>query len=248
MADTKISALTAATTPLAGTEVLPIVQSGTTVKVTNNDLRPKQIQSNATSGVLQVVGPAAAQTRVMTVPDANFTAARTDAGQTFKSTQIINDAAGTNYLAKFQNTSATGNVTGIDISLESTGNSTNSWHLRGVTQDINAWYLYGNGTTSYSSDERLKKNIETTREGYLGDLMNLRVVKYNWHNDKSETPKELGLIAQEVEKVFPGLIQEHELDGVGMRKNIKHSVMEFILIKSIQELKKEFDEYKAAHP
>ena len=34
MADTKISALTAATTPLAGTEVLPIVQSGTTKKVT----------------------------------------------------------------------------------------------------------------------------------------------------------------------------------------------------------------------
>lgn len=33
MADTKISALTAATTPLAGTEVLPIVQSSTTVKV-----------------------------------------------------------------------------------------------------------------------------------------------------------------------------------------------------------------------
>jgi hypothetical protein len=33
MADTKISALTAATTPLAGTEVLPIVQSGATVKV-----------------------------------------------------------------------------------------------------------------------------------------------------------------------------------------------------------------------
>jgi hypothetical protein len=32
MADTKISALTAATTPLAGTEVAPIVQSGTTVK------------------------------------------------------------------------------------------------------------------------------------------------------------------------------------------------------------------------
>ena len=33
MADTKISNLTAATTPLAGTEVLPIVQSGSTVKV-----------------------------------------------------------------------------------------------------------------------------------------------------------------------------------------------------------------------
>lgn len=33
MADKKISALTAATTPLAGTEVLPIVQGGATVKV-----------------------------------------------------------------------------------------------------------------------------------------------------------------------------------------------------------------------
>ena len=90
MADTKISALTSATTPLAGTEVLPIVQSGVTVKVANNDLRPKQIQSNATSGVLQVAGPAAASTRVMTVPDANFTAARTDAAQTFTGDQTVN--------------------------------------------------------------------------------------------------------------------------------------------------------------
>ena len=38
MADKKISALTAATTPLAGTEVLPIVQGGATVKVAVSDL------------------------------------------------------------------------------------------------------------------------------------------------------------------------------------------------------------------
>jgi hypothetical protein len=38
MADKKISALTAATTPLAGTEVLPIVQDGVTVKVAVSDL------------------------------------------------------------------------------------------------------------------------------------------------------------------------------------------------------------------
>jgi hypothetical protein len=38
MADKKISALTSATTPLAGTEVLPIVQSGATVKVPVSDL------------------------------------------------------------------------------------------------------------------------------------------------------------------------------------------------------------------
>lgn len=38
MADKKISALTGASTPLAGTEVLPIVQSGSTVKVAVSDL------------------------------------------------------------------------------------------------------------------------------------------------------------------------------------------------------------------
>jgi hypothetical protein len=38
MSDKKISQLTAATTPLAGTEVLPIVQSGATVKVTVDNL------------------------------------------------------------------------------------------------------------------------------------------------------------------------------------------------------------------
>lgn len=38
MADKKISALTGATTPLAGTEILPIVQSGATVKVAVSDL------------------------------------------------------------------------------------------------------------------------------------------------------------------------------------------------------------------
>jgi hypothetical protein len=96
MADKKISQLTAATTPLDGTEVLPIVQSNSTVKVTNNDLRPKQIQSNATSGVLQVAGPSAAATRVMTTPDANFTVARTDAAQTFTGMQTVNAPIRTN--------------------------------------------------------------------------------------------------------------------------------------------------------
>lgn len=38
MADKKISALTSSATPLAGTEVLPIVQSGSTVKVAVSDL------------------------------------------------------------------------------------------------------------------------------------------------------------------------------------------------------------------
>lgn len=89
MADKKISALTAVTTPLAGTEVLPIVQSSTTKKVASDDLTVKNVRSNATTGILQVAGPAAAATRTMTTPDANFTVARTDAGQTFTGDQIF---------------------------------------------------------------------------------------------------------------------------------------------------------------
>jgi hypothetical protein len=89
MANTKISALTSATTPLAGTEVLPIVQSSATVKVATNDLTVRNIRANATTGILQVTGPAAASTRVVTVPDANFTAARTDAAQSFTGDQTL---------------------------------------------------------------------------------------------------------------------------------------------------------------
>ena len=43
MADLKISQLPAATTPLAGTEVLPIVQSGTTVQVSVDNLLPADV-------------------------------------------------------------------------------------------------------------------------------------------------------------------------------------------------------------
>ena len=89
MADKKISQLTAASTPLAGTEVLPIVQSSTTVKVAIDDLTVKNIRSNATNGLLQIAGPAAAATRIMTVPDANFTAARTDAANSFTGNQTL---------------------------------------------------------------------------------------------------------------------------------------------------------------
>ena len=47
MADTKISALPASTTPLAGTEVLPIVQSGVTKKVSVADLTAGRAISGA---------------------------------------------------------------------------------------------------------------------------------------------------------------------------------------------------------
>jgi hypothetical protein len=53
MADSKISALPASTTPLAGTEVLPIVQSGATKKVSVADLTAGRAVSVSTLGITQ---------------------------------------------------------------------------------------------------------------------------------------------------------------------------------------------------
>jgi hypothetical protein len=68
---------------------LPIVQSSSTKKVATDDLTVKNVRSNATTGILQIAGPATAATRIMTVPDANFTAARTDAAQSFTGDQTL---------------------------------------------------------------------------------------------------------------------------------------------------------------
>jgi hypothetical protein len=72
------------TTHVSG--ILPLANGGTN----NATGAATAVISNATSGILQVTGPAAASTRVMTVPDANFTAARTDAAQTFTGVQTFN--------------------------------------------------------------------------------------------------------------------------------------------------------------
>lgn len=52
------------------------------------------VKSNVTTGLLQVAGPGAGVTRVMSVPDANFTAARTDAAQTFSGSQTFTNNVG----------------------------------------------------------------------------------------------------------------------------------------------------------
>ena len=116
MADKKISQLTGASTPLAGTEVLPIVQSGSTVKVASDDLTVKNVRSNATTGILQIAGPGAGATRVMTTPNANFTAARTDAAQTFTGSQTFSSGAQLTF------SGITGNVS-LDVPFPASSNA-----------------------------------------------------------------------------------------------------------------------------
>lgn len=107
---------------------MPIVQGGATVSTPNNDLRPKQIQSNLTSGVLQVAGPAAATTRVMTTPNADFTAARTDAAQSFTGDQTL----------------ATGNL--VQGTAAKGFNFTANTPAGGMTSQLLNWYEEGTWT------------------------------------------------------------------------------------------------------
>ena len=157
------------------------------------------------------------------------------------SRMVVNGATGGTAVLAAVNSTGSGNQFGISSSLGSTANNTNSAHFQGGTAGAGNWYLLGNGTTTYTSDQRLKKNIETTRDGYLADICRLRVVKYNWRNDAEGTDKELGLIAQEVEQVFPRLVQDDlnkiSPDDDTLYKTLKGSVIPYMLLKAIQELK-----------
>jgi len=108
--------------------------------------------------------------------------------------------------------------------------------------------IYCNGTAGAVSDQNLKKNIEPARD-YLADLMNIEVVKYNWISDEENAPKELGYIAQQVETVFPSMVDEQTYnDGDGnpvTQKMLKKEVFIPMMLKAIQELKAELDATKA---
>ena len=148
-------------------------------------------------------------------------------------------ATGGNATFKAANTSTSGNTTCIIAFMDGSGSaSSNSAFLQGFN-GVTSYYLLGNGTHTFTSDENVKKNIETTRDGYLEDLARLRVVKYNWKHEEDGANKELGLIAQEVEEVFPNLVMEDFDPQIeeGQRRNkmIKTTVLPFMLLKALQE-------------
>lgn len=82
------------------------------------------------------------------------------------------------------------------------------------------------------SDRALKKNIATI-ESPLSKILKLRGVTFNWKKDN--TPS-VGLIAQEVEAVFPELIRE--TDGV---KSVQYSSLVAPLIEAVKEQQQEIE-------
>jgi len=94
------------------------------------------------------------------------------------------------------------------------------------------------------SDETLKENI-TDATAKLADVERLRVRNFNWresHHPSMSDKKLIGFVAQEIEQVFPGLVQSHDINPQGkdgttnMKKGVKASALVPILTKAIQEL------------
>jgi hypothetical protein len=87
------------------------------------------------------------------------------------------------------------------------------------------------------SDIKLKENI-TDATPKLAQLNQVRVVNYNLIGD---TNKQIGVVAQELEQVFPSMIDEEvDRDSEGndlgtTTKSVKYSVFVPMLIKAIQE-------------
>ena len=91
------------------------------------------------------------------------------------------------------------------------------------------------------SDERLKENIKPI-ESALDKAMKLQGVTFDWKKSDSilSIKKDIGFIAQDVQKVAPELVRENEDGYLSMR----HQGIAPILLEAIKELKAEIEELK----
>ena len=149
------------------------------------------------------------------------------------------------------------NVSGMNALITRLGSNcdnTSSYGYVLETGGVNRCFIYGNGNivntfNSYGplSDIKLKENIiDATPK--LDELMKVRIVNYNLIGNEV---KQIGVIAQELEEIFAGLVDEHpdrdsEGNDLGTKtKSVKMSVFVPILIKAMQEQQAQIEELKA---
>ena len=101
--------------------------------------------------------------------------------------------------------------------------------------------IYATGDIVGSSDERLKKNINTI-ENALDKVENLRGVTYEWKEDRQEkdghdhnnvTPKRIGVIAQEILDIVPEVVTH---DKENDRYGVSYGHLTGLLIEAVKDL------------
>jgi trimeric autotransporter adhesin len=106
-----------------------------------------------------------------------------------------------------------------------------------------------NTNNSYGSisDEKLKENIVDATPK-LEKLKQVRIVNFNFIDDNQ---RQIGVIAQELENIFPSMVEESpdkDEDGKDLNtttKQVKYSVFVPILIKALQEQQTKIEELEA---
>lgn len=104
------------------------------------------------------------------------------------------------------------------------------------------WNQIGSGSVKYwidkSSDRRLKENILSTSVQALNEINQLNLVSFDFIKDKKH--EEIGLIAQEVERIIPQAISRNP-DNPDDYLHIDYTALVPYLIKAIQELNKKVE-------
>jgi hypothetical protein len=165
---------------------------------------------------------------------------------------VKNSAAG-QIAAKLQlgssvNSSSTGVFVNTTASYASSGMFLHfqSNHISG-DDNVLICYLDGdivNKNNSYTqySDEKLKENIVDATDK-LEEVKQIKVRNFNF---KGEDLKQIGVVAQELESIFPALVKEREVPGYEEPiKTVKYSVLVPILIKAMQEQQTIIDDLKS---
>ncbi len=93
-----------------------------------------------------------------------------------------------------------------------------------------------NGQFTLTSDARLKKNIKQM-ENVMPKLLAMNGKSYNWIDEATSKQNQIGLIAQEVEKIFPELVQTNETGY----KSVNYIGLVPVLLEGIKDLQKQLD-------
>ncbi|URV22367.1 tail fiber domain-containing protein [Escherichia coli] len=147
------------------------------------------------------------------------------------------------------------------IRVGSAENSPAAGHPHAIFEFHHNGFFYAPGNGSFNdvqirSDERLKINKEELEEGALDKLNSLTVYSYDKVKSLSDDTvigRELGVIAQDLEKVMPEAVHvcsDGDTENPGEIKTISVSSINALFVKAIQELTTKYDamneELKAA--
>lgn len=118
------------------------------------------------------------------------------------------------------------------------------------TTPLNATQLLQNNTavcTAPCSDENAKKNVEPIQDG-LDKILELNGVRFDWREDvvplKAENEsRQIGLIAQEVEKIVPEVVVDEIVEGQTL-KSIRYENLVALLIEGMKEQQEQINSLK----